>query len=425
MIPRKLTILLFLGLILRLVLSVQIYSGDVNNHIAWGRDSIAFGFAGIYEREFFHRYGVLTPTYPPVAIFLFTAFYWFYQSVYQAAWNLNLSIPLFPSNLIFFLEDQDTLPAFLKIPAIMADIGIAVLVYLFARKLVPRANLAGYVGVSFVLFNPAFFYNSAYWGQIESIPLFFVLAAFYNLFHSKHRLLPWVLFTLALLTKQTSIIFAPIFILAYLNKYKTTQMLKGIVMSLIFFIALFIPFYQKGNLLVFPFTTYLEKIKTGSGSDFVTDHAFNAWYLITHNAKIPDSNIFLLDLPFKLWGYLIFAFFAVSVIYISKRKGFSDKNSLVAAGLISFTAFLFLTKMHERYLEQSLPFLLLSATKTKRNIFPFIIISCIHFLNLYHNWWAPRINALVDLLSNEKTLEILTSTLISIFFLLLIQYLKD
>src|SRR3989344_6463583 len=135
-IKNSLIILIFAGLILRLFLSVQIYSGDVNNHIAWGKDIQKNGLKGVYSREFFPAYGTLAPTYPPVPLYLFTATYALYDWVYKTSWELNNAFPLFPSNLIFFLEDQDTLPAFMKIPAIVSDVALATVIYFFTNKFI-------------------------------------------------------------------------------------------------------------------------------------------------------------------------------------------------------------------------------------------------------------------------------------------------
>lgn len=417
-------ILIFLiGLLLRLVLSIQIYSGDVNNHIAWGKDSVSFGFAGIYEREFFQRYGTLSPTYPPLPIFFFTAFYWLYEEVYKLAWNLNISFSLFPSNFIFFLEDQDTLPAFLKIPAILADLGIAVIVFLFTRRLVDNRKMPLLASV-LVLFNPAFFYNSAYWGQIESVPLFFVLTAFYMLLYSKKFLIAAIFLTLALLTKQTSVVFIPVFALVFFRKYGLVNSIKATSVSVLILWLAFLPFFKKGNILLFPFSTYLNKIQTGSGSDFVTDHAFNFWALVTGLGKISDSTPFWLGISFNFWGYVIFSLITIGVLYkLSKDRDI--KNTLFAASLVSFAAFLFLTRMHERYLEQTIPFLLLIVVKEpKKYMFPFFIISIFHFLNLYHNWWAPRLQVFVELLIKTLVIDVIIVIAIGIFSLLFVDYLK-
>lgn len=425
MAKKTLVIIFLLGLLLRLVLSVQIYSGDVNNHIAWGKDSLSFGLAGIYEREFSERYGTLAPTYPPIPLLFFTAFYWLYEQVYKLTWTFNLSFNIFPSNFIFFLEDQDTLPAFLKIPAIISDLGIAYMVFLFVKKLMSHGGQKlPLLAVLLVLFNPAFFYNSAYWGQIEATPVLFVLTAFYLLLYSKSYLAAALFVTLALLTKQTSIVFIPVFAFVFFQKYGLVNSLKAVGVSAAGFWLAFLPFFKDGNFLLFPFSTYLNKIQTGSGSDFVTDHAFNFWALLTGLGKISDSTSFWFGIQFNIWGYLIFGILAICVLY-KLLKNQNAKNTLFAGFLVAFAAFLFLTRMHERYLEQAIPFLLLVAVKEYKKYIPFfIIISIFHFLNLYHNWWAPRWQVFVEFLMQTLVINIVIVMTIGIFSLLFVEYLK-
>jgi Gpi18-like mannosyltransferase len=310
----KLLLLLIAGLLLRLLISFQTYSGDVNNHISWGKDVLANGTQGIYGREFMPAYGTLTPTYPPIPIFLFTVSQALYDWTYNTSWYLNNTCKVFPSNFIFFLEDQDTLPAFHKLPAIFADIGLAFLTYLLVKKIVKKDNEKyGLFAASLVLFNPAFFYNSAYWGQIEAIPLFFLLCSLYLLFYKENYLLNAFTFSLALLTKQAVIIFIPVYALLFYMKFGLLKSVKGVLVNILTFLLLFFPFYDKGSVLYFPFSTYWNKIQTGSGSDYVVDHAFNFWSLTTGPGKIHDYLVPFL-LSYRNWGYLIFFTLVVGVL---------------------------------------------------------------------------------------------------------------
>jgi len=419
----KLLISLFLiGLLLRLFFSVQIYSGDVNNHIGWAKDALSSGFTGIYGRSF-EKYGVMTPTYPPIPLFFFTFFYWLFTVVYSVALKLNLGIKIFPSGLIWFLEDQDIMPAFLKIPAILADLGIAYLVFLFFTKILGKNSKKWpIIGFSLVLFNPAFFYNSAFWGQIESVPLFFILTSFYCLFF-KESWRSVIILTLAILTKQTVIIFLPLFAFIYYQKYGFKRSLRGVFLFLLIFCLFFLPFCQKEGWLTFPFLTYWNKIQTGSGSNYVTDHAFNFWALTTGLGKISDGKPFWLGLSYSIWGNLLFG--SILIIIFTRlliRRKVKTRDYLFAAALIPFAAFLFLTRMHERYLETALPFLLLLNGKKRFYLFSFLFISFFYLVNLYHNWWFPNSLILKNILSNLVVIRGLIILLISVFGLLLVKY---
>lgn len=409
---------------LRLNFAIQIYSGDVNNHIGWAKDALNNGFSGIYERSF-EKYGVMTPTYPPIPLFFFTLFYWLFTVVYNLAWKLNLSLRIFPSKIIWFLQDQDTMPAFLKIPAILSDLGIAYFVYLFSKKILGKVKTNWPIILTgLVLFNPAFFYNSSHWGQIEAVPLFFILGSFYTLFFSRKSWLSVLFLVLAFLSKQTVIIFSPLFALAFYKKFGFKESFKGVLLFLFVFIIFFLPFFHTGNPLIFPFTTYWMKIQTGSGSNYVTDHAFNFWALISGLGKIPDWKPFWFGVSYSNWGYFIFIL-VLLLIFIPLFKNKAKPIEYVfAAGLIPFAAFLFLTRMHERYLEPSLPFLLLLATKRKSFLVPFLYVCFFHLVNLYHNWWAPGNVILKKIFSDLRVIQGLTVVVIGVFGFLLVKYLR-
>ena len=419
-VKKPLFVLLLLGLLLRLFLSIQIYSGDVNNHISWGKDSLKRGFSGIYERDFWPEYGTMTPTYPPIPIFLFTAFYWLFDWSYKISWSLNLSLPIFPSNLIYFFEDQDTLPAYLKIPAIFADLGIAIVVYFFV------ARLTGPVGAAagLVLFNPAFFYNSAYWGQIEAIPLFFTLWAFYLLLYSPRFIAASVIFTLALLAKQSSIIFIPIFALVFLMRFGVVRGVKAVGVLFILFWAAFLPFFKSGNIFLFPFTTYLDKIQTGSGSDYIVDHAFNLWAYVLGLGKVSDSTSIFLGISYQVFGYLLFSLILCVLLYTIYKRKACDIDVISVCCLTAFAAFLFLTRMHERYLEPALPFLLIVALNRRRLLWIFLAVSVFYFSNLYHNWWAPRVDWLVSTLSSKSVVDTMILVVLGLFVFLFLRHIK-
>lgn len=421
----KLGWILGLGVVVRLLLSVQIYSGDVNNHVSWGKDMLRNGPGGIYERDFYPIYGTMTPTYPPLSIYMFTVSEWMYETLNKTVWWLNLNIPIFPSNFIYVWEDQDTQPAFFKVWAIAADILIGFTVYKFSKKLTKDTRWWLF-SAAMVIVNPAFFYNSAYWGQLEAVPIAFLLLAFYFLFYSPRHILSALFLSLALLSKQTSIIFVPLFSLAYFLKFGWSKSLKGLAVSAITAWILFLPFYHRGNLLTFPFTTYLAKIKTGSGSDFVNDHAFNLWRLGPESfQKTSDSGVFGLGLTYSAWGYLVFGCIYVLVLLKLAKRKVDTTLYFRAAVIVMLGGFLVLTRMHERYLAPAIAFMIVGFVGRRAWIWGFIFLSLFHFLNLYHNWWAPRWPILVDWLSVKGNVDLLILMTSGLFLALFYDFLKQ
>ena len=167
-----LPILILVSLALRIWMSVQIYSGDLNNHIGWAESILKEGSRGAYSREYV---GIMPPTYPPLALYGFITSSWMHSLVEKTIWSLNLNVPAFPSSLVWLFEDQDVLPSFYKVIAIFGDLGLGVLVYKFAREAFKLSNKISLLAAGAFLFNPAIWYLSSLWGQIESFTLFFFI----------------------------------------------------------------------------------------------------------------------------------------------------------------------------------------------------------------------------------------------------------
>ena len=317
---KNLWILILIGLLFRLFISVGDYRGDVSNHIAWGKDLAHYGFSGFYERNFPARYGTANPNYPPLANYAFFASQILYESAKSAVFWLNTNIGLFPSNLIFVFDNPRLLPAFYKIWAIFADVGIAYLIFLFASKIIKEKNsVSPLLLAALALFNPAFFYNSAWWGQVDSVPLFFVLASLYWLFHTKRQLLPIVIFIVALLFKQTVIIFLPIFLVAYFKKHRGKRVIKNLAVGVGLFILSFIPFYPNFSVIFKAFTTYLSKILIVSGLPYITNHAFNFWWILFGERKVPSS-------AYYLTAYLITGVLVAAIVYRLRKRKIYNKS---------------------------------------------------------------------------------------------------
>src|SRR3989338_1236 len=450
---KKILILLLLGLIFRIIISFQNYSGDVTNHMIWGEIAVRQGLQGLYDIDFYKLYGHISPNYPPITILFFAFLYLVKIWVYQFAWFLNLHLPIFPSKLIFFLKDFNYYPYLLKLPAISSDIGIAYITYLFAKKIVGKKKSTWpLIATSLVLFNPAYFYNSAHWGQTDSTPLFFLLTSFYTLIYQKKYLTSVITFTLGLLSKQTVAIFIPLFLLIYfvissearnlaqrnyvsldfsvaslLRNDRVRIFIKMILISSFIFWLFFLPFYRNGNLILFPLTTYLNKIILVSGLPFTTNHAFNFWYLLNGSRTTLASSKFILNISYEIWGYFITGIITFLILFrlcIRSQNNYI-RNFFYAGFLIPLTSFIFLTKIHERHLIVTLPFLLLLTINNKFLLVTYIYISLFNFLNMYHNWWSPNFFYLQKLLSTDFVINVLTIGLLIFYFFLLLRFFKS
>lgn len=407
-----------LGLVIRLSMIFYDYSWDVNNHMVWAKDLLARGPQNFYETQSSNVFAWLTPNYPPLAIFIFVIMRLLNPLIHSFYWWLNLHIPFIPSNFIFFLEKTVFLAALMKIPAILADLGIAFIILLFTKKMIPKDKKNQIVAVSLILFNPAFIFNSALWGQIDSIPIFFVLLSIYFLVYTRQSVISSTMFMLALLVKPTALIFLPVYAVLFIKKFGFKKSIMSLFIINIIFYLFFLPFLKDKNIL-YPYQVYLNKILNAQSLPYVTNGAFNFWVLIAGFRGIKDTAPFLLNIPYRIFGYAIVGLINALVIMrliVSKKV---TEDFFIALFVTAFAAFLFLTKMHERYSLLPIVFLLLFSLKKTKFIGLFILLSIISFINHYHNWAVPRIEFIMKIIDSMPFVYFISLTNVVIFFYLL------
>jgi len=180
----------------------------------WTRDLVFNGFSGFYDRNIANA---VRPIYPPVTSYLFWLAGISHEFFLKFLWFLNIHIKVFPSNLIFWMESPNGWIVFNKLPAILCDMGIIYVLYLFGKSL--KGEKAGIYAACLFAFVPVFFYNSSLWGQTESIFALPMLSAFYLLYKKRIKS-SMVFYTLAMLTKPTAFFRLPIFIYWLLRRGK-------------------------------------------------------------------------------------------------------------------------------------------------------------------------------------------------------------
>lgn len=418
---RSFSLLIILGFLLRASLLFVDFSFDVNNHLVWAKDLWSGGFFGFYERQSTEVYATLYPNYPPLSLFMFYLIYPLPLIIYQILWFLNITVPIFPSKLIFFIQDRAFLAGFFKLPAVLADLFLAGLCFHIVQKLSPKNKSLPPLAAGLILFNPAFFDNSALWGQIDVIPLMFSVLSFYLILYRPRLTLSMTLFTLGLLIKPTILVFLPIYLIVVFKKFPLRRSIKAIFVGNFIFYISFLPFWGQGYDLFSPYIVYIKKILETQSLPYVTNGAFNFWVLISYFDGIVDTAQFLFGLSYRTWGYL---FVGLIYLYIMLRLLKKGGEAKIFYGLFfgALASFVFLTKMHERYSMLPLPFLLLAAVKNNRLLWWFVGFSLISYLNLYHSWPVPQFEPIIAPLHNRFVVIALSSFNLVTFFYLLWRY---
>ena len=371
-------------------LSFITWHPDLNNHVDWGIRFWQYGPGFFYKANV---WSFTWPNQPPGTIYIFAGIRKLFEAVFSFFWFLNVNIPPFPSNIMLFFE-TNLYQTLLKLPYILADLGIAYLVYLILKEL--KLGKGAVWGAVFFLINPVVFYNSVIWGQTDSLVNFLALLSFWFLF-KKRLTLALIVFAASLYIKLSLVIFLPILlVVAFRQKYSPKKWAIGIALVLVIFTLLTLPFSTNRNPFVWLFYMYKDKVLTQQ-LQVITANAFNIWAGITGIHERPHTAM-LGPLPYKLWGNLLFALsYLPALILVFKKQ---DIKSVVwCLSIVAFSSFMLQTNMHERYLYPLFPYFTILAV-----LYPVLsplywAVSGISLLNLYNFWWFPRIEVLVKIMS--------------------------
>lgn len=418
MILRKsslLYVLFFFALFLRISVMFSDFSFDVLNHISWAKDVWLRGFQDYYETRSSAVYGAEFPNYPPLAIYLFAPISRSYEVLFAALLHLNMTFPLFPSFLIPFMEDLHFLAALMKIPSILSDLGLAWIIGIMAKKLFPKKKNIHILASSMILFHITFFYNSALFGQIDTIPIFFAALGLYYIQHVKKPILAGFFLTLGLLVKPTIIVFFPVLGALTYYLFGLKKSVVVLMTSVLVFWFAYLPMTVHQKTPLYPFTSYKTHVLDAQSVHAVTNAAYNVWALNPRLFFVDADEVLIGSLSYSAVG-IILAMMSLSVIvYILWKKRFDNISVLLALGLSAHLSFLFLTKINERYLILVLPFLIIPALQSRRILIPFILVSVISFLNLYKSWHVPRIELLIPFLSVDSVAIVLSAINTALF----------
>ncbi|MBI3397092.1 hypothetical protein HY045_01300 [Candidatus Woesebacteria bacterium] len=397
---------------LRIVFSFLTWHPDLNNHIDWGIRFYQYGPEKFYSPES-NVWSYTWPNQPPGSIYIFAITRKVFEILFSVLWFINVHISFFPSVLVSFSE-HNLYPVLLKLPAIVADFGIAYLIFRVLKKL--KNEKMARIGAIVFLVNPVIWYNSSLWGQTDSIINFFVLLAIILLINKK-LVLAILFLAISLYIKASLLIFVPIFlVIAVLQKHSWIEWVKSVLLAAIFVGVLTLPF-SRGEPFSFLIHIYKDKMFVQQ-MQVITANAFNIWTVLTGLHEIPQSTMFG-PTSYQNWGLVLFSLtYIPTLLLVLKNK--SDKLIFWALSIASFSSFMFLTNMHERYLYPLFAPLTILLMLGEIKLPIYLIASLINLINLYTLWWFPRFEPLVSLIVfGDYTLPRLLSLLLFLAFIYL------
>ena len=282
----------------------------------------------------------------------------------------------------------------LKLPATLADLGIALGVAFLLRRRPGWAVLAAWAVALF----PLFWYLSAWWGQFESIYVLFGLLA--AILAIEGRMGPSaVVLAVALMTKPQALPIAVPFLAFYLARLGPRGVLRMALIGGATIVVLWLPFVGDGGPL-----RYVANLAAYQGDDFavLSLRAWNPWWILqaapTRGAFLSDLSPLVGPLTPRVIGFALAALISVPILVATYRSP-TQRTLLLAVATSVLAAFTVLTTMHERYIYAAVVFLLpLVADRRLRVVW--IVLGLLATASILAT--APAFPELWQLFSNES-----------------------
>jgi Gpi18-like mannosyltransferase len=264
----------------------------------------------------------------------------------------------------------------MKLPATLADFGIAALVAYALRE---RPRWAA-IGFAAVLLHPVVFYVSAWWGQYDSIFVLSGIGALVAALNGRNGVAA-ALVAIALMTKPQAIPFIVPFAAWFWATGGIREVARAALVGLGVIVALWIPFLADGGPI-----GYLENVRQYSSGVFAITslRAWNPWWLLqeaaAHGDFIRDDVAFLGPFALRHIGYAVTAFFSAAIGLAIVRDPRPERLIFgLAASVLTF--FTFMTQMHERY-AYAAAILLLLVLYDRRAYALWLVLGAVLALNL-------------------------------------------
>lgn len=410
-----LLLVLFFGFLIRIYF-VDKYinvSGDLLLYADWGQKFWEYGSKNFY---FVKDWYYSPPNYPPIISLIYAFSYWLYDHKYVLA-QLHNIVRLYPSEFIEYFYKYGYY-LLLKLPAIIADLGLGILIYktvLFLTKSFNKALL----GLAIYVFNPVSILLSAIWGQTDSLIAFFALLSFLLLL-KKRFIFSMVFCFISLFIKPNWIYLFPLY-LYFLIRFKPKfrdYVIGGALVFVIFYLTS--SFFTSNGVIGFSNWLISERlIRTATIAQKASVSAFN-FYTLFFKFDSTSDKIPILGIPANVFSMGIYLLLNVALVFNFKKRKVHEFDLLYSVFILGFGIYLFMTNMLERYFFPAfVPLIILAMYKFK--IFKyFFLINLAVFANLFFSFFRRKYGAVADAFYANDYLLIRIFSLANLFSWLLI-----
>ncbi len=357
-IPLLINFSLILILLVRLFLFTQpSFRIDMNDWQVWAGRLIDVGPAKFYAPNIFADY---------LPFFYF--FLWIAAEVFNTIFG---KAAIFSTSFEFYIKTISNVFDFLT----------ALTIFAIIKKHSPKWAALGSI---FYLANPSIIFNSSVWGQIDSIPTFFLTYSLYQLEERKNVIGSSITSVMSFLIKPLNASLLPIMFLRAVKSFTIKK--NTVAVGLGMLVAIIISIFFFANDPIFGGIKHLSSAL--NMYPYTSINAYNFWGLF--GWWKPDSTLFF-GLTYHIWGYALYILVLCVIIapYVKKRLRVDIKLDYLAYALSSFGFFLFLTRIHERHLFPVFALLIISACvfKSRVLIVSYIILAIVNFINLFYSYY--------------------------------------
>jgi dolichyl-phosphate-mannose--protein O-mannosyl transferase/Gpi18-like mannosyltransferase len=369
--------LLFAGLVVRLIfISSEGFKTDVQTFESWAISLAEHGFGKFYGTTGF-------ADYPPGYFYILGIVGQIWEALFKSSDGGHYVV----------------LKALVKLPAILADLGVGILTYAVVRRFASAGIALG--AAALYLLNPAVIYNSAAWGQVDSIAGGLALFAIYCLLRSDDEasgrlnwwiVAGWLVMAYSLLIKPQAAVLLPLMVaFAFVDRDRRRGRIIstaiGVVAALLLALIVVEPFHPSSP--VAAFNWLLNRYSYGSNVyAFNTVNAFNLWAIrgsFWQSDTNPINAFGGIPLgPQYLWGILL-VLAAVALVVWRYVQDKAPRALLEGCAISTIAFFVLATRMHERYLFNGLLFTIVCLPFARRYLWGAIALTVVLFANLQYS----------------------------------------
>jgi hypothetical protein len=389
-----LAILLLVGLLLRLTIAYVLLPGsgfgsDIGTFTAWAQQLARSGPGDFYATASF-------ADYPPGYLYVL----WLVGGL---------------GNLLGGLTGQgDITAALIKLPPMLADIGIGYLLYRLVRDWrMPRvdAERLGLMAAAIYVFNPVSWYDSAIWGQADAIGALVLLLAVMALLRGNTEGSVALTVLAGIIKPQFGVVLAPLVVAVLLRRHLIRpgssprhevlvpvrlrawftqehgpwRLLSALTAGLVTAVVLLTPF----SLDIPGFVSRM--VETAGGYPYLSVNAYNGWALVGSGGQQPlafgggwsdDTTGLLGPLPGVVIGAALLVVGYALAMW--RAAWLDDRRGIVVVAIFLALAFFILpTRVHERYMFPIFALLPIVAVVDRRWLWATVAFSAAGLINLH------------------------------------------